>query len=171
MKEKIKLFSFQEALDESNEYHKTKHLLLGNGFSIAWDNDIFSYKSLYESVNFQDKPRLEEVFKALNTTDFEYVLRTLNDLSKIYAIYSTDIGINEIKEDYKYLQELLIKTITENHPPHPFKLTNDEKISCRKFLVHFDHVYTTNYDILLYWVLMFEEFDKENEINFKKMSR
>jgi len=168
MKEKFQILTFQEALNEAIEYKK-KHLLLGNGFSIAWNDKIFSYKSLYESVNFQNRPRLETVFQALKTTDFEYVLRTLNDISKIYQIYSKKIGINEIEDDYIYLQNLLIETITDNHPPNQYSLLPDEKISCRRFLQNFDNFYTTNYDILLYWVLMFDELDKKNEIQIKNI--
>ncbi len=45
------IFSFREALDQANN---KKHLLLGNGFSIALKPDIFTYGSLYEHADFSD---------------------------------------------------------------------------------------------------------------------
>jgi len=44
----IKTLSFEQALKRSENYGK-KHLLLGNGFSIACKPDIFAYGSLFEA--------------------------------------------------------------------------------------------------------------------------
>jgi len=53
------LLTFQQALDKAAGYSK-RHLLLGNGFSIALKPDIFSYGSLYENADFSAAPRLED---------------------------------------------------------------------------------------------------------------
>ena len=45
--EKLDLISFKEALGLANGAGK-KHLMLGNGFSIALFRNIFSYNTLFE---------------------------------------------------------------------------------------------------------------------------
>ena len=44
-----KVVLFQTALEMAGQYKK-RHLLLGNGFSIACDPNIFTYRSLYEQA-------------------------------------------------------------------------------------------------------------------------
>ena len=44
----VDVISFQDAISDSNNYSK-RHLLLGNGFSIACRADIFHYESLPRS--------------------------------------------------------------------------------------------------------------------------
>lgn len=46
------LISFNEALKDSTKYNK-RHLLLGNGFSIACRSDIFVYKRVSASIRVQ----------------------------------------------------------------------------------------------------------------------
>src|SRR5690606_26141721 len=60
----------------------------------------------------------------------------------------------------KALKEILVKTIAVNHPVNPANIQDNEFMSCRHFLNHFlapeltGHVFTLNYDLLLYWTLM-----------------
>lgn len=42
---------------------KKRHLLLGNGFSIALKPDIFSYGSLYENADFSAAPHATRVIR------------------------------------------------------------------------------------------------------------
>jgi hypothetical protein len=51
-----KILTFLEALKNS-ETAKHRHVLLGNGFSIACRPDIFVYGKLFERANFADIPR------------------------------------------------------------------------------------------------------------------
>jgi len=53
---------------------KNKHLLLGNGFSIALRPDIFTYGSLYDNADFTKTPKVKDLFDALGTRDFETVI-------------------------------------------------------------------------------------------------
>ena len=46
---KFKVISFDQALKAAQQYGK-KHILLGNGFSIACKPDIFAYGSLFEEA-------------------------------------------------------------------------------------------------------------------------
>ena len=66
---------------------KKKHLLLGNGFSIALKPDIFSYGSLYENADFSAALHVKKLFEALGTQDFEIVIKHLQDAAKVVEVY------------------------------------------------------------------------------------
>jgi hypothetical protein len=82
------VLSFQSAMDTITTASK-KHLLLGNGFSIALKPDIFSYGSLYENADFSKSSHIPKIFEALNTRDFELVIRGLQDTANILGIYDS----------------------------------------------------------------------------------
>lgn len=133
-----------------------RHLLIGNGFSQAWKADLFSYGSLLEKANFnQLDPLVKQSFEALKTTDFEVVIRSLKDSAAILKIYDgkSDI-IKKLLEHSESLKNLLIKTITDNHPDNPSQVSEYQFRSVRTFLRQFENIYTLNYDILLYWSLL-----------------
>jgi hypothetical protein len=65
--------------------------------------------------------------------------------------------------DAEALKEILITTVTKNHPDGPFDIEEEEYFACRCFLANFigdskGKVFTLNYDLLLYWTLMHREF-------------
>ncbi len=68
--------SFTEALNLTAD--TKRHLLLGNGFSIALFWDRFSYMSLLENVDFTHFPEARKAFDLLGTTDFEVVIHALH---------------------------------------------------------------------------------------------
>ena len=72
----IKPITFEEALHGARGCKK-RHLLLGNGFSIALRPDIFSYQSLYENADFSKAPHAKKIFELLGTSDFETVIRAI----------------------------------------------------------------------------------------------
>jgi hypothetical protein len=153
------LHSFQEALKKAG--HK-KHILLGNGFSIALKPDIFSYGSLYSKADFSAVPHAEEVFNALETQDFEAVIRLLVDMAKILKCYKDTSPelVKQIEKDAAAIKTILAEAIARNHPDRPYDITDPQYAACRAFLSHFAHIYTLNYDVLLYWALMHDEVDK-----------
>jgi hypothetical protein len=157
MAKTVKVVSFEEALAESGE---GRHLLLGNGFSRALRDDIFSYRALFESADFSvlsDSAR--ESFTLLGTTDFEVVMRSLRNaatLLQTYAPAEADLR-QRLRYDADGLRELLASTIARNHPERPSDVTDEQFESCRRFLGHFKDVYTVNYDLLLYWALMHKD--------------
>ena len=155
----MQVISFQEALNKANRYSK-KHLLLGNGFSIACVPTIFSYNSLFAQADFSDMPEVEHVFKKLNTTDFEIVIKVLEFGSQILPIYKPEVSeaIELMKSHAQQLKERLIETIAKNHPANSSELEEKKLIACRSFLSNFiqvgGYVFYLNYDLLLYWTLM-----------------
>lgn len=160
------LMSFDEAYENSADCTK-KHLILGNGFSIAKFPKIFHYGSLYEQADFKGNERLKSVFERLETQDFEEVCFALESAEKVLPVYFESKGEEgALLNDVEKLKEILISTIVKNHPENPNAISDDEYESCRGFLGRFlidggGHIFSLNYDLLLYWAIMHgAEFDE-----------
>lgn len=149
------LLTFAEALKASKHCNK-RHLLLGNGFSIACRPDIFVYAKLFEQADFSGLSASAKIaFTALNTSDFERVIRALNDAAALCDAYGfPPTQSATLRADAAKLKELLVTTIAKSHPERPSDISDDEYEACEAFLDHFDTVYTLNYDLLLYWTRM-----------------
>lgn len=155
-----KVISFKEALTLTASARK-RHLLLGNGFSIALKPDIFSYGSLYDNADFSAAPHVPDLFKALNTNDFEVVIRHLQNTARVVEVYKPRLQklIARLRKDAAAIKDALVAAIAKRHPDRPYDISNDQYAACRKFLSRFDHLFTLNYDVLLYWTLMQTEVD------------
>lgn len=149
---------FEEAMARATEYRKL-NLLTGNGFSIACRHDIFAYGALFDRADFTNASRLARLaFDALDTRDFELVMRTLRDAARIIDAYNAPVTlVEELHRAVEQLRAVLVSTIAENHPDHPNEIEAERYFACRTFLSHFDCVYTLNYDLLLYWAVMQKE--------------
>lgn len=156
----MNLLTFERAL-RAIEGSKRKHLLLGNGFSISLKPDIFSYGSLYENADFAAAPRVPELFQALGTKDFEIVIHYLQNAAKVVEVYRPKLKrlAASLRRDAEAIKSALVTAIARHHPDRPFDITPAQYAACRAFLSHFDHIYTLNYDVLLYWALMQTEID------------
>ena len=151
----MQLHTFQQAISEAQRYNK-RHLMLGNGFSIACRPHIFTYGRLYEQADFSlISATAKLAFEALGTQDFERVIKALRDSAAIVKAYggSPDL-VRQLEQDADGLRELLVQTIASSHPAWPGDIEEAEYTACRKFLAHFDKIYTLNYDLLLYWAKM-----------------
>ncbi len=157
----VTAITFSSALAKSPE---KRHLLLGNGFSIALKPDIFSYSSLYDSADFSKVRHAEAIFDALNTRDFEAVIRVLVAASLLLKAYkdAPPSLIAQLKADADALKNILVSAIAENHPDRPYDVQPEQYAACRTFLANFSHLYTLNYDVLLYWALMQDEVDERD---------
>jgi len=103
------LITFQAAVDDSATFTK-RHLLLGNGFSIACRADIFHYGSLFAQADFSSCPEVESVFALLGTQDFEAAIRALENASLILPAYVPDSisAIAKMEAHATALKEILI---------------------------------------------------------------
>ncbi|QNL48133.1 DUF4917 family protein [Olivibacter sp. SDN3] len=158
-----KKITFQEALEISSVCNK-RHLLIGNGFSIACRKDIFRYDSLYQQADFQKiNPEIKEVFDHLGTKDFELVIKHLNYAIHVLTIYDPKnlYLITSLKNDVDELKSILVNTIANSHPENPSEILEEEYQNCRNFLSNFNNCYTLNYDLLLYWTFMHFQETKE----------
>jgi hypothetical protein len=150
---------FQEMLRRVPE-GKKPHVLLGNGFSRACKNDIFSYDALFDRADFKTlSPAAKEAFRVLGTTDFEVVMKVLRDASKVIRLYEkADSGLSaQLKKDADGLKDVLVAAIGANHPDMPNAIDDKAYSACRQFISTFSNVYSLNYDLLLYWALMHDE--------------
>ena len=157
----VDVISFGEALYRANT-SKRKHLILGNGFSIALRPDIFTYGSLYENADFSDAPHLPKIFEALATYDFETIIRGLQTAAILLSAYGSESDdlVEQLNSDASFLKSALVNAVAKRHPDRPYDIAKEKYAACRKFLAHFDHIYTLNYDVLLYWTLMQSEVDE-----------
>lgn len=167
----MQLSKFEEAIENSQQFSK-RHLLLGNGFSIACRADIFHYGSLFDQADFSNIPEVISVFDALKTQDFEKAIRALENAAVILPAYSADGSSGAVKmlEHAAILKEVLVETIAGNHPDLPSSIGDGEFSACRRFLSNFlsgdnhGHVFTLNYDLLLYWAIMHDEDPLDDEV-------
>lgn len=157
----INVISFEEAINESEG--STRHLLLGNGFSIACFKDKFSYTSLKQEANLEEHSRISSIFSDAKTNDFEKIIKLLSDIPVVIHHYfdNSKEGVDRMTRDADKLKKLLIETLVRNHPAAQSDIADERYSNCRIFLRNFlgesnedGRVYTLNYDLLLYWVGM-----------------
>src|SRR5688500_3426089 len=151
----MKTLDFKAALKRSEA---KRHLLLGNGFSRAFKDDLFSYTSLFGRADFKSLSKnARKTFDALQTTNFEEVMNALRKAAKLIELYDKKSKlVGQFKKDADGLREVLVGAIAGNHPSHPGVINEDQFLACRLFLSNFHSYYTMNYDLLLYWVFMHE---------------
>jgi Domain of unknown function (DUF4917) len=168
----MKLISFSQALEDSKRYTK-RHAFLGNGFSIACRPDIFVYGKLFEQADFSTlSPSAQKAFEALDTQDFEKVIKAIRDAYLILKAYDGVPSklLTTLQEDAEGLKELLVQTIASSHPEWPGEIHDYEYAACREFLANFNTIYTLSYDLLLYWAQMHTEdgADPTSDDGFRK---
>jgi len=169
----VELIDFGQALTEADGAYGKKHLLLGNGFSIACKPDIFAYGSLFEEAKKTMSNELAAIFAAMGTQDFEEVIRALQHAAAIVSVYrpKSVATMTLLLADAEKLKTDLIQAVAGRHPARPNDISNERYAACRTFLSNFlgeganGKIYTMNYDLLLYWALMHEE-----EVEFARIA-
>jgi hypothetical protein len=151
--------SLDEVMQGLAKKRRTAHLLLGNGFSMAYDPNIFSYNALYDFVSSLKDQTLEAVFGAMKTKNFELMMEQLNaSLGLLKALGAGQEVEDKLAGAIQKLKDSLIGAIKTLHPEHVFKIPEERSAACAKFIDAFTgrggRVFTTNYDLLLYWILM-----------------
>ncbi|GGB20039.1 DUF4917 family protein [Agarivorans gilvus] len=143
--------TFDEAMESVNQ--ETVSILLANGFSQAWDADIFNYANLFEQADFGARNNvIRNIFEQLETFDFEKVMNSLVSAGVIGEAYGLDEQyLSNIEEDKDILKEALIRAISNTHPDRPYDVTDDQYVAVRNFMFQFNAIYTVNYDLLMYW--------------------
>jgi Domain of unknown function (DUF4917) len=176
----VPVITFNQALADTDA--GKRHLLLGNGFSIALFPDRFRYGSLLEGADFTAHPEARQAFDQLGTTDFELVINALGNAVALLPIYSPDAeAVRRMGEHAEVLKELLVQAIAGRHPERPSDITEDQYRACRNFLANFvaesrddranggkdrrGKIYTLYYDLLLYWTLLHDQLLRWNAQN------
>ncbi|QOK23977.1 DUF4917 family protein [Janibacter indicus] len=123
-------------------------LLLGNGLSINQWAD-FSYSSLLDQVHLSDESKA--IFSSLDTQNFEGVLECLSHAR--VALSALGMSTERVDEVYGEVREALFSAVTNVHVPWlKFPQSNEDAIA--KYLDCFRSVFTTSYDLCLYWSQM-----------------
>lgn len=157
--DRMSIQSFEEVINHLNKEKRDRHLLLGNGFSIAYNPSIFSYNALSKFIEDSNNELLGKLFTAIKTRNFEQIMRQLT-LSKdiIRAFGGESSLITKIDQAMFSLKDSLIEAVKTLHPEHVFTIPEEKSQSCANFLKMIldkeGNIFSTNYDILLYWVLM-----------------
>lgn len=129
---------FADAIADSEIFTK-RHLLLGNGFSIACRADVFHYGSLFAQANCSAAPEVVSVFDALGTQDFEAAIHALENAARILPAYLGHGVAAQAKmiQHAATLKEILVQTIAGNHPHIPLDIPDARFWACRRFLSYF----------------------------------
>jgi hypothetical protein len=148
-----KIQTFAQVMRHLEKEHRKTSLLMGNGFSMAFDKSIFSYNALFDFVTSKKDVLINKLFNAIKTKNFELVMQQLDTTLALLDTFGAEKKLKEKISD-------LLNAIQSLHPEHVFKVPEERSIACANFLNEFlatgGHIYTTNYDLLLYWVLMRE---------------
>jgi Domain of unknown function (DUF4917) len=153
------LMQYDEMMASLKKKGRTTSLLMGNGFSMAYDKSIFSYNALYDFLATKENPQLIKLFAAIKTKNFELIMQQLDTTLKLLDAFDSDASLIErVANTSEQLKLGLIEAIKDLHPEHVFKIPEHKSIACANFLNAFlegdGQIFTTNYDLLLYWVLM-----------------
>lgn len=145
-----KIYSFDECIESDS---RAKSILMGNGFSIRIHQD-FNYSRLLEVSKLDE--HLQEIFRSFGTGDFEKIHSYLGLCIKIRMLYpelEQSPFLPKLKQDYNSLVNVLVDAILEKHPKGLCHISEFSEEKARNFLENFDFLFTTNYDLLLYWLL------------------
>ncbi|MDZ7791919.1 MAG: DUF4917 family protein [Xanthomonadales bacterium] len=154
--------TFSDIIERHGAEHV--HAVLGNGFSQACRNDIFSYDALFDRADFSGlSEHCRAAFETLGSTDFEHVIKSLQQAAALLSLYKPEEQelATAFRTDADQLREVLVGAIAESHPDWPGDIDSDSFAACKRFLSHFERIYTLNYDLLLYWAFMQDEIDPQ----------
>lgn len=153
------LQSYEDVIGQLNQKKRKYHLLFGNGFSMAYDQDIFSYNALSNFIETSGDPLIKHLFEKLNTKNFELIMQQLDNFIEIAEVFgNSEELITKLNTASTSLKQSLIDAVNTLHPDHVFTIPEEKSLSCIKFLNNYLEkdglIFSTNYDLLLYWVLM-----------------
>lgn len=138
------------------------HLLLGNGFSMAYDSEIFSYNALHDFVSKLDDPDLNTILKVIGSTNFELMMRQLDSFATLLEAFGGDATLkSKVDAASASLRKGLLTAVRSMHPEHVYSVAEEQSAACSCFLKIFlecgGQIFSTNYDLLLYWILLRSE--------------
>jgi hypothetical protein len=146
------LITFAEAIAQTAG--QPRSVLLGNGFSIAQAGGNFSYANLLQHSGLAANNPVRRVFDALGTIDFEEVTRSLEHTALVEGAYNEAARSALFQADAGALRDALIHAVRAVHPAIQFEVPEAQITGCATFLQNFESIFTLNYDLLLYWVIV-----------------
>lgn len=151
--------TYQSVVDKLSKRNNPMHFIMGNGFSMAYDPKIFSYNALYNFIEELNDEVLSKLFSVINNKNFELVMRELENFIEIAKLFkANDELIKNLSLAKELLQDSLLQAISELHPDHVFEIDDERSKKCFSFIKQYidnrGKIFSTNYDLLLYWILM-----------------
>jgi hypothetical protein len=127
-------------------------VLLGNGASIGIDRS-FSYPSLKQHAIRHGllTENVQRLFDYFNTDDFELMLRLVWQANRVNL--ALNIVDDETRNAYEHVRGSLIQAVRSIHPE--YNEVEEQFSDIARFLSRFKTVLSLNYDLSLYWVIMF----------------
>ncbi len=147
-------------LDNFNElenifgYDCLDNLLIGNGFSISIDNS-FQYSTLFEVCKEYISENDIKLFNELDSYNFEKILEGIDIAIKINKNFN--IHTEVLQNSYESIKRGLINAINDIHINYQDLTGPQEKYfitSSRLFDMVRKNIYSTNYDLIPYWIWM-----------------
>ncbi|WP_217495833.1 DUF4917 family protein [Mangrovivirga cuniculi] len=125
-------------------------ILLGNGFSLNF-SETLRYKFLHQNFIENCSDVAKELFQSFGTQNFELILRNLEITERVH----TALEINEprIIEFRNEVRQGLIESIRRIHPT-PASIDYENLREFSEQLRPFTNIYTTNYDLYLYYLIL-----------------
>jgi len=120
----MKLESFDDVLTSvRRNANRPYNLLLGNGFSIAYDSSIFSYNALHDFIKNLDDKDLSTILGVVETRNFEVIMQYLDTCSALIAALGGDHALRKrIESASAKLKSSLLDAVAALHPEHVFKV-------------------------------------------------
>lgn len=134
--------------EQLKEEHHWQVLLLGNGLSVnVWSG--FGYDRLLDHAA---QSELTDVDKAMfgGRVNFERVLDDLSTAIRVNEIAGLDTA--PLYERYRSIQRALGRAVREVHPNRS-SIPDHTLLAIRAVIEDFEWIFTTSYDLLLYWAM------------------
>jgi len=149
------LWSFDDVCDASDAEERS--LLMGNGFSIACTQS-FDYRKLLHKADFRGQGRsrrMRKLFKGAETSDFETVVRRLEESAATVGLYpNASPLVRRMTKDALVVRHGLAGAVAQVHPRRIGDVGDTRLDQCNTFLQGFSQLFTLNYDALLHWARM-----------------
>jgi hypothetical protein len=148
---KPEVLAYADVLDCTAE--RPVHLLLGSGFSTAY-GERYDYGNLFEKVQERiadEDSELARLMLRRRTHNVEWVIRWLGR-----AETPGELGLprSQVRQWQDRVRGVFCEVMIDRHDASSTCITDEEVAHCRRFLDHYDRVFTTNYDLLIGWVVL-----------------
>ena len=143
-------------------------LLLGNGFSIACD-PRYSYRALREHAEDLLPKVSLALLDRLETDNLEQVMQIVEDARWVAEQFDQPGFNQDLTSAHAATCLALVQALAADHLTSPQQIDRDRDRSSHAvaFLSLFERVFTTNYDLLLYWTMMKDAGHRDQGYNYR----
>lgn len=129
---------------------------------MEYDSNIFSYNALHNFVESLADGDLSRILGVIETRNFENIMQQLDSfLAFLQEFEAPKKLITRVEEASEKLKTSLLEAVKVLHPEHVFEIAEEKSVACSMFIKSFldkdGYIFSTNYDLLLYWILMRNE--------------